>query len=222
MMPYMVGFVKRFSIFAVLFLTACGGGTPVRQAAYPIDCRQGMPIKDLLQRGDSHRDRLMQETGPENIDPEQWQQVRKVHGLRARTCYQNVLDEKPDSAYALENIGFTYIVESTLPEQTPEARDKDLINATNFFRQALDAQHLDSQAYFYLGEIAARRGQCEKAMRIFNALISSRWNYSHVYVWMGYCDETMGDAEGAKQNYRKAAEISNPIAIAEWARSKYK
>lgn len=222
MAPYMIGFVKRFSILAALVLTACGGGTPIRQSAYPIDCRQDMPIKDLLARGDEHRDRLMQETGPESIKPEQWPEVRKVHATRARTCYQAVLDNKPDSAYALENIGFTYIVESTLPELTPEARDKNLINATNFIRQALDAQHLDAQAYFYLGEIAARRGQCEKAMRIFNALVASRWSYSQVYAWMGYCDEVTGDAEGAKQNYRKAAEVSNPIGIAEWARSKYK
>jgi Tetratricopeptide repeat len=218
----MIGFVKRFAFIAALFLASCAGNTPVRQAAYPIDCRKDMPVKDLLQKGDAHRDRLMQETGPEDIKPEQWPQIRKVHAVRARGCYQEVLDQKPDQVYALLSIGFTYIVESTLPEQTPENRDKNLINATNYIRQALDARRLDAQGYYYLGEIAARRGQCEKAMRIFNSLVASRWNYSHVYAWMGYCNETMGNPEEAKQDYQKAAEISNPIGIAEWARTKYK
>ena len=209
-------------VIIALLVASCGGTPPIRQSAYPIDCRKNQPIKDLLQRGDVHRNRLMEETPPEGIEPAQWKQARKIHASRARTCYQVVIDTKPDHAYALLNMGFTHLVESAFPDQTPEGRDKALIIATNYVQQSLDARQLDAQATYYLGEIAARRGQCDKALRIFNALISSRWSYSHVYAWMGYCEEAGGRPAEAQQAYQKAVDLSSPVGIAEWARSKIK
>ena len=86
----------------------------------------------------------------------------------------------------------------------------------------MNVQTLDAQAYYYLGEIAARRGQCDKAMRIFNSLLTSRWKYSHVYTWMGYCQESEGKKKEAQEAYQKAVDESNPVAIAEWARLRMK
>ncbi|MEW6325520.1 MAG: tetratricopeptide repeat protein [Nitrospirota bacterium] len=203
-----------------LLPAACGGLPPLREAAYPIDCRPGLSAQELLKRGDAHRDVMLSGTPPANTVPEQWTPIRKIHAARARTCYQLVLDAKQDHAYALMNSGFTHLVESTYPESTPEARDLALVSATNFLQKAFDAEPLDAQSYYYLGEIAARRGQCDKALRIFQALVTSGWSYSHVYAWTGYCQELAGRSNDAKTSYQKAVTLSNPIGIAEWARSR--
>jgi len=210
----------RLSLLLMILLSACAGPLPLREANYPIDCRKDQPIKDLLKRGDSHRNFMMRENPSENTAAKQWPQVRGIHGARARTCYQLVVDTKSDHPYALLGIGFTYLVESTFPDLKPESREKSLIAATNYVQQALSARRLDAQAYYYLGEIAARRGQCDKAKRIFNALLASRWSYSHVYAWMGYCDELAGKSKEAREAYKKAAELSSPVDIAEWAKSR--
>jgi tetratricopeptide (TPR) repeat protein len=212
--------VCLFSLSAFFLLTACAGPTPVREAEYPIDCKKDQPIKELLRRGDIHRNLMMRDKPADNTLPEQWTQVRGIHGVRARICYQLVLDAKPDHPYALLNMGFTHLVESTFPSLTPEVSEKSLVTATNYVQQALSARRLDAQAYYYLGEIAARRGQCDKAVRIFNALLSSRWSYSQVYAWLGYCDEQMKKPKEAHEAYKKAAELANPIDIGEWARSR--
>ena len=141
----------RLALVLFVFITSCGGPPPIRQSAYPIDCRKDQPIKDLLQRGDVHRNKLMQESSPGGMDPERWQGVRKILAGRARTCYQLVIDTKPDHAYALLNTGFTYIVESAYLGHTEEARDKALITATNYVQQALEAQPQDAQATYYSG-----------------------------------------------------------------------
>jgi tetratricopeptide (TPR) repeat protein len=212
--------IARLSLVCMALLISCGGPPPIRQANYPIDCRKGQPIKELIRRGDVHRNLVILEKPPENTNPEQWPQIRKLHASRARTCYQLVLDNKPDHFYVLLNSGFISLVESTFTDQGHEARDKSLLTATNYIQQALKAQQLDAQSYYYLGEIAARRGQCDKALRIFTSLLTSRWSYSHVYAWMGYCHELLRKPKEAQDAYRKAAEISNPLGIAEWARSK--
>jgi tetratricopeptide (TPR) repeat protein len=212
----------RLSILFIFFLSACAAPTPVREANYPIDCRKDQPIKELLKRGDTHRNFMMKESPAENTTPEQWVKIRGIHGARARTCYQLVLDVRKDHHYALLNMGFTHLVESTFPDLKPEAREKSLVTATNYVQQALDVRRLDAQAYYYLGEIAARRGQCDKAIRILNSLVSSRWSYSHVYAWMGYCYETKEKPNEAKDAYKKAVELSNPVDIAEWAKKQIK
>lgn len=212
--------VCLFSLSSMILLTACAAPAPVREADYPIDCRKDQPIKDLLRRGDVHRDFMMLEKSPDQSPPEFWSQVRVIHGLRARTCYQLVLDLKPDHPYALLNMGFTYIVESTFPESSPEAREKSLVTATGYAQQVLSARRLDAQGYYYLAEIAARRGQCDKAMRIFTALLTSRWSYSTVYAWMGYCDEAMKKPKEAREAYKKAVDLANPIDVAEWAKTR--
>ena len=214
--------ILRLSLMLAVLLVSCAGPAPIRHSAYPIDCRKEQPIKGLLQRGDVHRNQLMQEAPPENTDPDRWLQVRKIHAARARTCYQLVLDGKPDHAYALLNVGFTHLVESSYPEQTEGSREKALITATNYTQKSLESRRLDSQAYYYLGEIAARRGQCDRALQIFNALIASRWTYSHVYTWTGYCYELEDKPEEAKEAFQKAVQISNPVGVAEWARSRIK
>jgi tetratricopeptide (TPR) repeat protein len=214
--------ILRLILLFSVFLVSCGGPPPIRHSAYPIDCRKEQSIKDLLQRGDDHRNHLLQETPPENTEPEQWTQVRRIHATRARTCYELVLDSKPDHPDALLNVGFTHLVESSLPDQTQESREKELIMATNFIQQSLEARRLDAQAFYYLGEIAARRGQCDRALSIFSALIASRWNYSHVYAWIGYCHEQAGRPAEAKEAFQKAVELSNPVGIAEWARTQIK
>jgi tetratricopeptide (TPR) repeat protein len=211
-----------FVLSVLLLLTACAGTIPVREAEYPIDCKKDQPVKELLRRGDVHRNFMMREKSSDHAEPEQWTQVRTIHGSRARICYQLVLDAKPDHPYALLNMGFTHLLESTFPALTPEAREKSLVTATNYVQQALNARRLDAQAYYYLGEIAARRGQCDKAVRIFNSLLSSRWSYSQVYAWLGYCDEQTNKPKEAREAYKKAAELSNPIDIGEWAKSKIK
>jgi tetratricopeptide (TPR) repeat protein len=211
-----------FGLSLLLFIAACAGPPPIREAEYPIDCKKDQPTKDLLRRGDVHRNFMMREKPADNTVPERWAQVRGIHGVRARICYQLVLDAKPDHPYALLNMGFTYLVESTFPDSTPEAREKSLVTATNYVQQALGARRLDAQATYYLGEIAARRGQCDKALQIFNALLSSRWSYSQVYAWMGYCDELMSKPKEAREAYKKAAELANPIDIGEWAKSRMK
>lgn len=210
------------SLSLLLFIAACAGSPPIREAEYPIDCKKDQPIKDMLRRGDVHRNFMMRDKPADNTVPEQWTQVRAIHGVRARICYQLVLDAKPDHPYALLNMGFTHLVESTFPDLTPEAREKFLVTATNYVQQALSARRLDAQAYYYLGEIAARRGQCDKALRIFSALLSSRWSYSQVHAWMGYCDELMKKPKEAREAYKKAAELANPIDIGEWAKSRIK
>ena len=209
-----------FNLSLLFLLAACAGPSPVREAEYPIDCKKDQPIKELLRRGDVHRNFMMREKPVDNTAPEQWVQIRVIHGVRARICYQLVLDAKPDHSYALLNMGFTHLVESTFPDLTPEAREKSLVTATNYVQQALSARRLDAQAYYYLGEIAARRGQCDKAVRVFNALLSSRWSYSQVYAWMGYCDDLMNKPKEAREAYKKAAELANPIDIGEWAKSR--
>ena len=211
-----------FSLSALFLLTACAGTAPIREAEYPIDCKKDQPIKDLLRRGDVHRTFMMRDKPADTTPPEQWTQVRAIHGSRARICYQVVLDAKPDHSYALLNMGFIHLVESTFPDLTPESREKSLVTATTYVQQALGARRLDAQATYYLGEIAARRGQCDKALRIFNALLSSRWSYSHVYAWMGYCDDRMKKPKEAREAYKKAAELANPIDIGEWAKSRTK
>jgi len=211
-----------FSLSLMILLTACASPPPIREADYPIDCRKDQPIKDLLRRGDVHRDYMMREKPADQTPPELWSQVREIHGIRARMCYQAVLDVKPDQPYALLNMGFTHIVESTFPASSPEAREKSLVTATSYVQQALNARRLDAQGYYYLGEIAARRGQCDKAMRIFTALLTSRWSYSHVYAWMGYCDEVLKKPTEAREAYKKAADLANPIDVGEWAKSRIK
>jgi len=104
----------------------------------------------------------------------------------------------------------------------PAVRDQELVAAATFLQKAFDAEPLDAQSYYYLGEIAARRGQCDKALRIFQGLITSGWSYSHLYVWTGYCQELVGKPLDAKSSYQKATTISNPVGIAEWARSRAK
>jgi tetratricopeptide (TPR) repeat protein len=210
------------SLIALLLVSACAAPAPVREADYPIDCIHDQPIKDLLHRGDVHRDFMMRERPDDNTAPERWAQVRALHASRARICYQLVLNTTPDHPYALLNMGFTHLVESTFPDLTPEAREKSLLTATGYIQQVLAARRLDAQAYYYLGEIAARRGQCDKAMRIFNALLTSRWSYSQVYAWIGYCDEQLKKPSEAREAYKKAAELANPIDIGEWAKSRLK
>ncbi|HTN42821.1 MAG TPA: hypothetical protein VMN77_03395 [Nitrospiria bacterium] len=211
-----------FGLSLLLWLTACAAPPPVREADYPIDCRKDQPVKDLLRRGDVHRDFMMRERAADPTPPDFWLQVREIHAVRARMCYQAVLDIKPDQPYALLNMGFTHIVESTFPGTSPEAREKSLVTATGYVQQALSARRLDAQGYYYLGEIAARRGQCDKAMRIFTALLTSRWSYSHVYAWMGYCDDLMKKPVEAMEAYKKAAELANPIDVGEWAKARIK
>lgn len=203
-------------------LSACTGPPLLREADYPIDCKKDQPIKELLRRGDVHRNYMLRESPLENVVPEQWVQVRGIQGVRARMCYQIVLDAKSDHSYALLNMGFTHLVESTFPGLMPDAREKSLVTATTYVQQALNARRLDAQAYYYLGEIAARRNQCDKALRIFNALLSSRWSYSQVYVWMGYCYELTSKPKEAREAYKKAAELANPIDVGEWAKSRLK
>lgn len=210
------------SLSLLLFIAACAGPAPVREAEYPIDCKKDQPIKDMLRRGDIHRNVMMRDKPSDNVVSEQWTRVRAIHGVRARICYQLVLDAKPDHPYALLNMGFTHLVESTFPDLTTESREKSLVTATNYVQQALSARRLDAQAYYYLGEIAARRGQCDKALRIFNSLLSSRWSYSQVHAWMGYCNEQMKKPKEAREAYKKAAELANPIDIGEWAKSRIK
>ena len=209
-----------FSLSLMILLTACAAPPPVREADYPLDCKKDQPVKELLRRGDAHRDVMMREKSDDHTPPELWSQVRGIHGLRARTCYQMVLDIKPDQPYALLNTGFTYIVESTFPGLSPQAREKSLVTAMTYVQQALSTQRLDAQGYYYLAEIAARRGQCDKAMRIFTALLTSRWSYSQVYAWMGYCDEVMKKPKEAQEAYKKSAELADPIDIGEWAKSR--
>jgi len=211
-----------FSLSIIVLLSACAGPTPIREADYPIDCKKDQPIKELLRRGDIHRNVMMHDKPVDNTLPEQWTQVRAIHGVRARICYQAVLDAKPDHPYALLNMGFSHLVESTFPGLTPEASEKSLVTATNYVQQALSARRLDAQGYYYLGEIAARRGQCDKAVRIFNALLSSRWSYSQVYAWLGYCEDRMKKPKEAREAYKKAADLSNPIDVGEWAKSRIK
>jgi hypothetical protein len=217
----MPAIVRLILLFAV-FISACVAPPPIREANYPIDCRKDQPIKELLRRGDSHRNFMMKESPSENTTPEQWVKIRGIHGARARTCYQLVLDARPDHYYALLNIGFTHLVQSTFPDLEPDPREKSLVTATNFVQQAANTRRLDAQAYYYLGEIAARRGQCDKAVRIFNSLLASRWAYSHVYAWLGYCHESNEKVREAKEAYMKAAELSNPVDIAEWAKRRIK
>jgi tetratricopeptide (TPR) repeat protein len=211
--------IQLSALFSIL-LISCGGLPTLRQTAFPPDCRKDQSVKELLKRGDTHRDLMMREITSSDIDEEQATQIRKSYGTKARTCYRFVLDTQRDNAYALLNTGFTYLIESTFAEQTPETRDTTLVMATNFVQQALDVQQFDAQSNYYLGEIAARRGQCDKALRIFNTLLASQWSYSHVYVWTGYCLELQGNWKEAKQSYQKAADLSNPVGIAEWARSR--
>lgn len=215
-------FLYFLNLSLLLWLTACAAPAPVREAEYPIDCIKDQPIKDLLHRGDVHRDFMAREKPGDNTAPERWTQVRAVHATRARICYQVVMDAEPDHPYALLNMGFTHLVESTFPDLTPEAREKALVTATRYIQRVLTARRLDAQAYYYLGEIAARRGQCDKAIRIFNALLTSRWSYSHVYAWIGYCDEQLKKPKEAREAYKKSAELANPIDIAEWAKSRLK
>lgn len=205
-----------------ILITACAGPPRVREAEYPINCKKGQTIKDLIQRGDAHRDKMMPEKPTVNVDPKQWTQIREIHGVRARICYQLVLDAKPDHPYALLNVGFTHLVRSTYPDLPEDTRVKALVGATDYIQKALNAQRLDAQAYYYLGEIAARRGQCDKAVRIFKSLLSSRWSYSQVYAWMGYCHETGGRPKEAAAAYQESVDISNPIEMGEWARSRIK
>ena len=206
----------------MILVAACAGPPPVREANYPTDCKKGQTVKELFRRGNVHRDMMMRERPSGKASEEQWVQVRGIHGARARTCYQLVLDQNPDDAHALLNYGFTYIVKSGFPDLSKEARDRTLVSATEYVQRAQKAQPLDAHSYYYLGEIAARRGQCDRAERIFNALLTSRWIYSHVYVWLGYCYESTAKPQQAKEAYTKAAEISNPIPIAEWARRRIK
>jgi tetratricopeptide (TPR) repeat protein len=210
----------RFSVLASVLLLSCGGLPSLRQADFPANCGKGQPVEELLKRGNAHRDLMLRETPPPHFDPEQWTESRKIYGTRARACYRLVLDTQRDNGYALLNTGFTYMVESTFPELTPELRDHALVTATNYVQQALAAQQSDAQHYYYLGEIAARRGQCDKALRIFNALVTGHWSYSHLYAWMGYCLELRGNSKEAKGYYQKAVDLSNPVGIAEWARSR--
>ena len=210
------------ALFSIVFLVACGGLPPLRQTFVPLDCRRVQPIAELLKKGDAHRLAMMREKAPKGTDPEVWLQIRERHGSRARACYRLVLDIQKDHAYAILNQGFIFLVESTFPDQTPEAKQHALITATNHVQKALNLQRLDAQDYYYLGEIAARRGQCQQATKIFNALLTSDWSYSHVYAWLGYCQEVTGQPKDAQRAYRKAVEISNPVAAAEWARSRIK
>jgi tetratricopeptide (TPR) repeat protein len=210
------------ALMALPLLSACAHPAPVREAEYPIDCRKEDTIKDLLRRGDVHRNLMMREIPEENTSPERWTEIRAIHGDRARMCYQLVLDAKPDHPYALVDMGFSYVVESTFPGLTPEAREKSLVTATGYMQKALTSRRLDAQSYYYLGEIAARRGQCDDAMKIFSALLTSRWSYSQVYAWIGYCDEEMKKPLEARAAYQKAVEISNPVEISEWAKTKIK
>jgi tetratricopeptide (TPR) repeat protein len=212
----------RAGLLIALLAAGCAGAEPLRETDYPIDCKKDQPIKDLLRRGDIHRDYLLQETAPKGSVPEQWVQVREIHASRARSCYQAVLDAKPDHPYALLGLGFTHLVEATFPELPPERREKALLTATNFMQQTLNARPLDAQAYFYLGEIAARRDQCDRALKIFNALLSSRWAYSHVHAWIGYCHEAAGRTKEARAAYRSAADLAQPIEIGEWAKARLK
>ena len=215
--------IRKFLLLTfpiIFFVVSCGAPAPLRQRAYPIDCKKGQPIKVFLQRGDVHRNHMMRERPPEKTDPERWVKIRKIHGSRAQTCYQLVLDTKSDHAYALMNQGFLKLVESTFPDQEEGEQNKLLLTATNYVQKALEAQQLDAQAYYYLAEIAARQGQCDKALRILNALLTSGWSYSHVYAWIGHCQETMKKIPQAQAAYKKAAELSNPIGVAEWARLK--
>jgi tetratricopeptide (TPR) repeat protein len=211
-----------FALTALFLLSACAHPAPVREAEYPIDCRREDSIKDLLRRGDVHRNLMMKEIPEENTTPERWTEIRAIHGDRARMCYQLVLDAKPDHPYALVDMGFSYVVESTFPSLTPEAREKSLVTATGYMQKTLTSRRLDAQAYYYLGEIAARRGQCDDAMKIFSALLTSRWSYSQVYAWIGYCNEEMKKPLEARAAYQKAVEISNPVEISEWAKTKLK
>lgn len=218
-----MAYVWRLSLLFIFLFSACASPPPaLRETDYPVDCKKDQPVKELLRRGDIHRNYLMRETPSDNTPPERWRQVREIHALRARSCYQLVLDAKPDHPYAILNTGFTYLVESTFPDLTPEAREKALVTATQYAQQALNARRLDAQAYYYLGEIAARRGQCDRALRIFNALLASRWSYSQVYAWIGYCQERMGKPKEAQEAYRKAAEVANPIDLGEWAKTRIK
>jgi tetratricopeptide (TPR) repeat protein len=212
--------ITRLSLVCIALLVSCSSLPPIRQASYPIDCRKGQPIKELLRRGDVHRNLMVLEKPPENTNPDQWPQIRNLHANRAKICYQLVLNSKQDHSYALLNSGFVSLVESTFADQGQETRDTSLVTATNYIQLALNVEQLDAQAYYYLGEIAARRGQCDKALRIFTSLLASRWSYSHVYAWKGYCHELLRKPREAQDAYQKAVEISNPLGIAEWARSK--
>ena len=217
----MIQLITRFSsVFLIFLLAACAGPEPIREIAYPVDCKSGMVLKELVKRGDRHRNRMMRENPPKNTDLKRWTQVRKIHAIRARACYQYVLDAKPDHSHALLNKGFTHLVEATYPNETPGERDKSLATAANLIQQVLSSQKLDAQAYYYLGEISARRGQCEKATRIFKSLLTSGWSYSHVYVWTGYCRDLMGKPKEAQEFYKKAVELSHPAGISDWARSR--
>lgn len=214
--------LARAGLLIAVLAAGCAGAEPLRETDYPIDCKKDHPVKDLLRRGDVHRDHLLQETAPKGQAPEQWLQVREIHAERARRCYQAALDAKPDHPYALLSLGFTYLVEATYPEAPPARRDKALLAATHFMQQTLAARPLDAQAYFYLGEIAARRDQCDRALKIFHALLSSRWSYSHVHAWIGYCHELSGRAKEARAAYRSAADLAQPIEMGEWAKSRLK
>jgi len=220
-MNYKIKMTIGLPLVAIV-IAACGGGPPFNPNLIRTDCKKGQSVKELIQRGDTHRNKMVREDPPPNMDANQWMERRKTYGSRARTCYRLALESKPDHVYALINNGFISIVESSFQKTNEDQRDRVLVTATNYIEKALNVQTLDAQAYYYLGEIAARRGQCDKAMRIFNSLLTSRWKYSHVYTWMGYCQESEGKKKEAQEAYQKAVDESNPVAIAEWARLRMK
>lgn len=210
------------AVSLVSFLAACAWPDVVSERDYPLDCKREQKVKELLRRGDVHRGEMLREKPPENMDAKAWLKVREIRGKRARECYQMVLDTKSDHAYALLALGFTHLVQSTFPDTLPEEQEKSLSTAATFIQKAFEVRRLDAQAYYYLGEIAARRGQCEKAIKIFNSLLASNWVYSHVYTWLGYCYELTKQPKEAQESYKRAADVYNPVEIGEWAKTKIK
>ncbi|MGB3617228.1 MAG: tetratricopeptide repeat protein [Catalinimonas sp.] len=126
---------------------------------------------------------------------------RRTYNERARTYYQQLLEERPEDLDIRSKLAMTYVAGETPME------------GIMMLREVLERDAQNATALYNLGILAMQTGQYERAVERLSKLVKAHPEHVEGRFYLALNQRELGLAEEAKMNLRRVRELSDDPAL---------
>jgi len=174
--------------------------------------RQIADVLELTRRADQYRAECVRLFASEQPLPD-----IEHFGREAKNWYRSVLEREPSNAYASLCIGYIdLIIGRAATNRT--ARSNSFAAAMSRFREALEKRPGYAEAYLYMAQVHALRGEYAEAEKNLRLILNSGIENSHIHSWMAYILIQTKRKPEARVHIERAIELDDPSPSAQWSR----
>ena len=183
---------------------------PYGKAEY--DAEKIKDALDLIRHGDRYRSECVRRANAGGSLA-----AVEHYGREAKAWYRVVLEREPSNAYAFLSIGYVDLnLGRTADDKT--AKDNFFASAMSRFKEALEKRPGYAEAYLYIAQVQALRGEYAEAEKNLRLILNSGIENSDIHAWMAYIlIQTKQKAE-AQKHVARSIELDNPSPAAQWSR----